>query len=80
MELAKDNLEPATQRDVRDTQALMLAGFELCLELLGMILQTHKTGQTLTGKEMERIIRRNKQTFIDEIDQRRAKFFLNSEL
>lgn len=59
MELAKDNLEPATQRDIRDTQAIMIAGFELCLGMLKQLLEAQsRSPNSLSISQREKFERK----------------------
>lgn len=80
MELAKDNIEPATQRDIRDMQSLMLAGFEVCIELLTLALQNQAKGDKLTPGEIDSIIYHSREKFLIDLEARRAKYFLNDDI
>lgn len=79
MELIKDSGDNAARRDLRNLEATMLAGFEICFECLGIILANQKAGAITDPDELDGIIKRQRDNFQKLIDEKRMEIFHNAD-
>ena len=78
MKFAKDSMEPATQRDIRETQAMLLAGFECCFEMISTVIHRQEGVRAFSNDQLEREVFRVRENVLKVLEERMAKYLPNN--